>query len=271
MSKIQNNITSLQSLLEAVNALPEAGGVELPELQNEGSTEDLMLNKELIDADGNKITGTFTIDSELSTQDDLIAQIQVAVDSLPEAGGGEPTLQSKIVTPSTSSQTVTADSGYDGLNIVTVNPIPSTYVKPTSTKAATTYTPTTSNQTIPAGTYCADVQTIKGDSNLIPANIVSGKSIFGVAGSAEVGSGGNSFPYTITINNNMGLSSSIFYNNDNTNVLVVTTGGALGQPSHKITGGTIRDFAISPSFLYYYITSITDNVILNLTFHNPYE
>lgn len=148
-----------------------------------------IMNGETAYVNGNKVTGTFSIDSELSTQDDLIAQIQAAVDSLPEAGCGEPTLQSKTVTPSTSSQTVTADSGYDGLNTVTVNAIPSTYVKPTSTKAATIYTPTTSNQTIAAGTYCSGIQTIKGDANLKAENIKSGVSIFGVSGIAEIGSG----------------------------------------------------------------------------------
>lgn len=186
---IKDNTLSLQNLLSIANALPEAGGVELPTLSNEGAAADLLSGKQLIDSDGDVVTGTFSIDSELSTQDDLIAQIQAAVDSLPEAGGGEPTLQNKTVTPTTSSQTVTADSGYDGLDVVTVNPIPSTYVKPTSTKAATTYTPTTSNQTIPAGTYCSGIQTIKGDANLKAENIKSGVSIFGVSGSAEIGSG----------------------------------------------------------------------------------
>lgn len=86
-SPLQNNITNLQNLLDKVNTLPEAG-TDLPELTNEGSESDLMLNKELIDADGNIVTGTFTIDSELSTQNDLIAQIQSVVDSLPNASSG---------------------------------------------------------------------------------------------------------------------------------------------------------------------------------------
>lgn len=51
------------------------------------------------------------------------------------------------------------------------------------TKAAETYTPSTSSQTIPAGQYLTGAQTIKGDANLVAANIASGKSIFGVAGS----------------------------------------------------------------------------------------
>lgn len=84
---IKTNTTSLQDLLEQVNALPDAGGVDLPELTNEGTAADLLSGKELIDSEGNKVTGTFTLDSELTTQDDLIAQIQAAVDSLPEAGG----------------------------------------------------------------------------------------------------------------------------------------------------------------------------------------
>lgn len=88
---IKNNTTSLQELLEAVNNLPDrqSGGINLPELTNKGLAEDLMLGKKLIDDKGKVITGTFTIDNELSTQDDLIAQIQAMVDSLPEAGNNE--------------------------------------------------------------------------------------------------------------------------------------------------------------------------------------
>lgn len=52
-----------------------------------------------------------------------------------------------------------------------------------TTKAAATYTPTTSNQTIGAGTYLTGAQTIKGDSNLLAKNIKNGVSIFGVNGS----------------------------------------------------------------------------------------
>lgn len=52
-----------------------------------------------------------------------------------------------------------------------------------TTKAAATITPTTSNQTISAGTYLTGTQTIAGDADLVPANIASGVQIFGVTGS----------------------------------------------------------------------------------------
>ena len=53
-------------------------------------------------------------------------------------------------------------------------------------KAAATYTPTTSDQTIAANQYLTGAQTIKGDPDLIASNIVYGKNIFGVDGSVQV-------------------------------------------------------------------------------------
>lgn len=50
---------------------------------------------------------------------------------------GQPTLQTKTVTPTTSQQTVQPDSGYDGLSQVTVNAIPSEYIVPSGNKAIT--------------------------------------------------------------------------------------------------------------------------------------
>jgi len=61
-------------------------------------------------------------------------------------------------------------------------------------KAAATYTPTTSDQTIAAGQYLSGAQTVKGDANLVAANIRSGVTIFGVSGSYS-GSGGSSVSF----------------------------------------------------------------------------
>lgn len=117
---LSSNNLDLQSLIDQANILPDV--VTLPELTNEGVADDLASGKELIDADGNKVTGTFTIDSELSTQDNLISQIQTALQN--KASGSEPVLQTKTVTPTTSAQNITPDSGYDGLSKVTVNAMP---------------------------------------------------------------------------------------------------------------------------------------------------
>lgn len=84
---LQSNNAELQALIDIANALPEAGGVELPTLTTPAQASEVFLNKETIDEDGNVQVGTFTIDSELTTQNNLIAQIQSAVDNLPEAGG----------------------------------------------------------------------------------------------------------------------------------------------------------------------------------------
>ena len=49
---------------------------------------------------------------------------------------------------------------------------------------AQTVTPGTSNKTLNAGYYSGNI-TVAGDADLVTANIVSGKNIFGVAGSAQ--------------------------------------------------------------------------------------
>lgn len=65
MSKLQLNTAALQELLRDVNNLPNGegegntGGVQLPELTNEGSASDLMLGKQLINSFGGVVTGTY--------------------------------------------------------------------------------------------------------------------------------------------------------------------------------------------------------------------
>lgn len=114
-----------------------------------------------------------------------------AIRTIPTSSGGStsPVLQSKSVSPSETAQTIGPDSGYDGLSSVLVGAISKTYVGSGVTKkAAATYTPGTSDQSIAAGQYLSGAQTIKGDANLKAANIKSGVQIFGVTGSYEAGS-----------------------------------------------------------------------------------
>lgn len=107
--------------------------------------------------------------------------------------------QAKTVTPNESQQVVSPDEGYAGLKSVTVNAISKTYVGSGITKkAAATYTPGTSNQTIGANQYLSGAQTIKGDSNLVAGNIRSGVSIFGVTGTVVAASSPNLQNKTVT-------------------------------------------------------------------------
>lgn len=101
------------------------------------ATEDTVFAGQTFGADGALKTGTFTIESELTAQDNLIAQIQTALQGKASAAPTEPVLQDKTVTPTTSTQTVTYDTGYDGLNKVTVNAIPSDYIIPSGTSTIT--------------------------------------------------------------------------------------------------------------------------------------
>ena len=81
--------------------------------------------------------GSLTISSQSTTQGGYFHQPGY-YELVYAIGGGN--YQSKTVTPTTSAQTVTADSGYDALKRVTVEAIPSEYIIPTGNIAITSNT-----------------------------------------------------------------------------------------------------------------------------------
>ena len=86
-----------------------------------------------------------------------IDQMSAAVQGIETGGGGStPVLQSKTATPTESQQTITPDTGYDGLSQVIVNPIS---VSTLSATANGTYTPS-------VGSYYSSVEVAVGDSDI---------------------------------------------------------------------------------------------------------
>lgn len=119
---------------------------------------------------------------------DLVAgNIKSGVDIFGVTGSYAPAsvqLQSKSVSPSTSAQTVVADSGYDGLSQVTVAGAPLQTRTVTPTAAGLEVTKSSSSW------YGLLKVNVNGDANLVAENIKKDISIFGVTGTYEGSSGG---------------------------------------------------------------------------------
>lgn len=87
MSKIQDNNTSLQTILNTINNLPEFGSGGIDTSDATATSEDIMLN-EIAYANGKKITGSFTIDEEITTANELIDNINIILNSKVINNGG---------------------------------------------------------------------------------------------------------------------------------------------------------------------------------------
>ena len=112
--------------------------------------------------------------------------------------GTMPNRGAVTITPSASNQTIT--NGYHNgsgvVNAVTftaANVLTGTTIAGTAgtmpNQGSPTFTPSASNQGISAGYYSGG--TISGDSDLIASNILSGKNIFGVVGTAKAQASGS--------------------------------------------------------------------------------
>lgn len=81
--------------------------------------------------------------------------------------------------------------------------------------STTTYTPTTTAQTIPSGKYLAGDQTISGDSNLKAENIKNGITMFGVTGNYTGGTpSGTKNITTTTLTDVAGFANAIVTDGD---------------------------------------------------------
>ena len=92
---------------------------------------------------------------------------------IPLAGGGTAKYMDTSDADATAGDILYGKTGYVNGQKVTGN---------IQSKAAATYTPTTSDQTIAGDQFLSGNQTIKGDANLVSSNILKNVTIFGVTG-----------------------------------------------------------------------------------------
>lgn len=141
MANLKGNTTTIQEILDAVNALPEAGSGGVNVSGVTATAEDVIAGKVFVDSGGIETNGTMPDNGTYNIQLSISSN-SVTIPKGKHSGNGKAyiTTQSKTVSPSTSAQTILPDSG-KVLSSVTVN---------AAKLQSKTVTPTTSQQTITA-------------------------------------------------------------------------------------------------------------------------
>ena len=175
---------------------------------------------------------------------DLVAgNIKSGVEIFGVAGSYAPAsvnLQSKSVSPSTTAQTVTPDTGYDGLSSVEV-----AAARLQTLTGSNAITPTTQDQIVTktsSSYYGLFSVKVLGDANLLAENIKKDVSIFGVTGTYE---GGGSQPINgslieVTCSSNIDEVTATIGSNTFTAYLNTSTHKAYITIPYTITSGTVR-------------------------------
>ena len=184
--------------------------------------------KTAIEAKGVTVPSSAKID----VFDDYITQIPT---------GGS--YQSKTVSPTESSQTVSPDSGYDALSSVTVNAISSTYVgSGIARKSSSDLTASGATVTVPAGYYSSQAtKSISNGSATAPASI-SGSS-------ATVSTGTNALTLTKTVRVTPSVSAGYVSAGTAGNSSVSLTASVTTKAAAIITPGTTNQTIASGTYL----------------------
>lgn len=128
------NVTDISTEITAISE----SGISLPTLTNEASASDLLLNKELIDSEGNIVTGTMPNNGTVSkTLNTSTTSYTIPQGYHSSSGTVSITTETKSVTPTKSKQTVSPTSG-KVLSSVSVEAIPSQYITTTDATAIKT-------------------------------------------------------------------------------------------------------------------------------------
>ena len=184
--------------------------------------------KTAIEAKGVTVPSSAKID----VFDDYIAQIPT---------GGS--YQSKTISPTESSQTVSPDSGYDALSSVTVNAISNTYVgSGIARKSSSDLTASGATVTVPAGYYSSQAtKSVSNGSATAPASI-SGSS-------ATVSTGTNTLTLTKTVRVTPSVSAGYVSAGTAGNSSVSLTASVATKAAATITPGTTNQTIASGTYL----------------------